>query len=38
MSTTQNPKPAVIPQVQLPVGVVPQPQSGTSEDALKVIC
>ena len=37
MSTTQNPKPAVIPQVQLPVGVVPQPQSGTSQDALDLI-
>ena len=37
MSTTQNPKPAVIPQVQLPVGVVPQPQSGTSQDALDLV-
>tara|TARA_R100001460_G_scaffold100528_1_gene144212 strand:+ start:531 stop:1922 length:1392 start_codon:yes stop_codon:yes gene_type:complete len=37
MSTTQNPKPAVIPQVQLPVGVVPQPQSGTSQDTLDLI-
>ena len=37
MSTTQNPKPAVIPQVQLPVGVVPQPQSGTSQDTLDLV-
>ena len=29
--------PAVVPQVQLPTGVVPQPQSGTSEDALNLI-
>ena len=37
MTTTQNPKPAVIPQVQLPVGVVPQPQSGTSQDTLDLV-
>ena len=37
MSTTQNPKPAVIPQVQLPVGVVPRPQSGTSQDTLDLV-
>ena len=37
MTTTQNPKPAVIPQVQLPVGVVPRPQSGTSQDTLDLV-
>ena len=32
-----DPEVAVVPQVQLPVGVVPGPQSGTSQDTLDLV-
>ena len=35
--TTNKPKTAVVPPVQLPTGVVPSPQAGTSQDTLNLI-
>jgi len=35
-TTTTTPTPQVIPPVQLPVGAVPNPQSGTSKDILNL--